>query len=1082
MGFVEIENMGKQALEQFPVIKRSAKRVYQLASVIMTKEKFKSEGDVVRVSPDDGVEYFYGYYDKSPWDATDRYMICIEAKQAYKSVAPKEPAIVGVIDTVDENKFIQIGVTHSWNVQQSCMAQWMGPDFRTRIIYNDFRDGKYCSVIYNWDNKQEEKVLPLPIYDVSRDGRFALSLDFSRLHRLRPGYGYSNLPDVTKGILCPDQTCIWKMDISSGEVTGLFKYLDFAAFEPDETMEGAEHKVNHLMISPNGKRFMVLHRWFQKGRKHTRLVTVNVDKTEMYNLSDDVFVSHCYWKNDQEILSFLRKKESGNHYYLMKDKTREYKMYWPELNTDGHCSYSPDGKYIITDTYPNRKRIASVYLCTEEDNRSRRIARVFSPFRYDNDCRCDLHPRWNRKGDKVCIDSVHEGKRGLYVIRIGSESEYNPQYNSISVKHLENSTSLKHKIENHTYVSFDIFDTLLKRDVAKPQDVFLILGIQISRKLGINVKDFAKKRIDAEKTARRNCTSGEVCLSDIYSCFEDNEVKSHMDRIISMEEYLELVVSTPNAEMKKVYDWCIAQGKTVFIISDMYLSQNAIERILAHNDYRHYTGLYVSSTTHLRKARNGELFRYVCKENAISPKELVHIGDSNKSDYINAKKAGCAAVLLKDIPYTFLFHKEKLASDDAFAYSVMKSFCENRPAHLCDEMNAVGYEAFGPLLLGFCKWLKQELESQSIHKVFFFARDGLIIKRAFNALYPDSGIETHYLEVSRRSLRVPQLWMDLCYESVLNSLSAASVQSLVTFFDSVGLKYESYASICEEEGLTASYTFKKKDALNNEKLKAVYKRIENDILENSQKEYELLKVYLEQENFCEKVAVVDIGWRGSMQKFLMKLAEKMNLDVIMYGYYIGLAEGAQVYAKELPIKFKGYVFDCVSHVGEKDLRNPFVGLIETLFLASTGSTEKYAVKDGTIEAVRYPNEYEVFPRVMTIDAQKVKNIQEGAMQFINDSIISVLHDVDVSSKSAFQNLLRIGVAPSKQELRMFGDMEFRDGEILYLAKPKSILKYALKPKSLIKDFYNSRWKIGFMKRLLKMPLPYTKMYELMKKI
>ena len=418
MGFVEIENIGKQALEQFPVIKRSAKRVYQLASVATSKDKFKSEGNVVRVSPDDGYEYFYGYYDKSPWDATDRYMICIKAKQAYKSVAPKDPATVGVIDTNDENKFIQIGVTHSWNVQQSCMAQWMGPDFRTRIIYNDFRDGKYCSVIYNFENKKEEKVLPLPVYDVARDGSFALSLDFSRLHRMRPGYGYSNLPDTTKGVLCPDQTCIWKMDIPSGEITELFKYTDFVAFEPDETMDGAEHKVNHLMISPNGKRFMVLHRWFQKGRKHTRLVTVNLDKTEMYNLSDDVFVSHCYWKNDQEILAFLRKIETGNHYYLMKDQTQEYKMYWPELNTDGHCSYSPDGKFIITDTYPNRKRIASVYLCTEEDNRSRRIARVFSPFRYDNDCRCDLHPRWNRKGDKVCIDSVHDGRRGLYVINI----------------------------------------------------------------------------------------------------------------------------------------------------------------------------------------------------------------------------------------------------------------------------------------------------------------------------------------------------------------------------------------------------------------------------------------------------------------------------------------------------------------------------------------------------------------------------------------------------------------------------------------------------------------------------------------
>ena len=305
MGFVEIEQAGKRMFEQFPIIKRSAKRAYQLVSVATSNEKFRSEGDVVRVSPDDGFEYFYGYYDKSPWDMTDRYMICLKVKQAYKSVAPKEPGIVGVIDTQDDNKFIKIGITHSWNVQQGCMAQWMGPDYSSRIIYNDFRDGHYCSIIYNFQNKKEEKLLPMAAYDVSSDGSFILSLDFSRLHRMRPGYGYSNLPDTTKGELCPDKGCIWKIDVESGKITELFKYTDFAAFEPDKSMIGAEHKVNHLMISPNCKRFMVLHRWFQKGRKHTRLVTVNVDKTEMYNLSDDVFVSHCYWKNDDEILSFL---------------------------------------------------------------------------------------------------------------------------------------------------------------------------------------------------------------------------------------------------------------------------------------------------------------------------------------------------------------------------------------------------------------------------------------------------------------------------------------------------------------------------------------------------------------------------------------------------------------------------------------------------------------------------------------------------------------------------------------------------------------------------------------------------------
>ena len=427
MGFTEIEAAGKKALERYPIIKRSIKRVYQVASVSTNNDKLTAEGNIIRVSPNDEFEYFYGYYDKSPWDATDRYMICLRVRQAYKSVAPKEPGTICIIDTENNNKIIEIGSTHAWNVQQGCMAQWLGPDFNRHIIYNDYRNGHYCSVVFNIEEMKEEKVLSLPVYDVSRDGKYALSLDFNRLHRLRPGYGYSNQKDKTKGVLCPNKTCIWKIDIQSGKIEKLFKYTDFESFETDESMIGAEHKVNHLMISPNGKRFMVLHRWFDNGRKHSRLITVNVDKTDMYNLSDDVFVSHCYWKNDGEILSFLRKKETGDHYYLMKDKTQEYRLLWPELNTDGHCSYSPDGQYIITDTYPNRKRIASVSLCSEDNDKSKKIARVFSPFKYDNDCRCDLHPRWNRAGDKICIDSVHEGKRGLYVVNIPSESPVSTQ-------------------------------------------------------------------------------------------------------------------------------------------------------------------------------------------------------------------------------------------------------------------------------------------------------------------------------------------------------------------------------------------------------------------------------------------------------------------------------------------------------------------------------------------------------------------------------------------------------------------------------------------------------------------------------
>ena len=64
MGFVELEKAGKRMFEQFPVIKRTAKRVYQLASVITSDKRIKAEGNIVRVSPKDDYEYFYGYYDK----------------------------------------------------------------------------------------------------------------------------------------------------------------------------------------------------------------------------------------------------------------------------------------------------------------------------------------------------------------------------------------------------------------------------------------------------------------------------------------------------------------------------------------------------------------------------------------------------------------------------------------------------------------------------------------------------------------------------------------------------------------------------------------------------------------------------------------------------------------------------------------------------------------------------------------------------------------------------------------------------------------------------------------------------------
>lgn len=413
---MSVESSISYQLNKHPALKKAAKRIYQKGMCAIS-HSFSSEGNIARVSPNDNLEYFFGYYDKSPWDASGRYMLCMRAKNTWSDVAPLEPADILLIDTQSDNSVRIIATTHTWNVQQGSMAQWRGPGFDREIIYNDYRCDHYCSIILDIVS-MTERILPMPVYTVSTDGITALSLDFSRLHRLRPGYGYANLTDLTKNEKIPDVDCVWKIDLNNGEILPVIKYTELAAFEPRPEMQEAEHKVNHLMLSPNGKRFMMLHRWFSGHRKYTRLLTCNIDGTELYNLSDDDMVSHCCWKNDYEILAFANKRNEGTGYYLMRDKTKEYSRMWPELTGDGHPSYSPDGMLVVTDTYPNRRRIAEVRVMQGDVNQP--VARVFAPFRYDNDTRCDLHPRWSRDGHKICFDAVFEGRRGLYTVDVAA--------------------------------------------------------------------------------------------------------------------------------------------------------------------------------------------------------------------------------------------------------------------------------------------------------------------------------------------------------------------------------------------------------------------------------------------------------------------------------------------------------------------------------------------------------------------------------------------------------------------------------------------------------------------------------------
>lgn len=580
---MSLEQKINYQLNKYPAVKKVIKRAYQ-RTMYAISPKIKSDGNINRISPDDvNHEYFFGYYDKSPWDITDRYMLCMKANDTWSDVSPKAEAEILLIDTAkDENDPIRVkklAVTRAWNVQQSCMLQWLGPDFSSRILYNDFRDGAYCSVILELAT-MKETVIGTPVYTVSADGKTALTLDFSRLYNLRPGYGYYNMEEATKGVALPDEPCIWKMDLETGDVVPLLKYTDFATFQPRPEMQesGSVHKVNHLMLSPDGNRFMVLYRWFVGQRKYTRLVTCDIDGRNMYVLSDDDMVSHCFWKDHETILAFENKKDGGPGYYLMKDKTQDYVHCWPQLSNDGHPSYSPDGSLIVTDTYPDRARVAEIKLMDGTDETKtdvKVIARVFAPFKYDNDTRCDLHPRWNHAGNKICFDSIFEGHRGLYVVdacdcktpvlndNMFDKCKEAPKYSIITPMY--NSFELMQKyfvsLVNQSYKNFEV---IIIDDCSTDSSYEKMCEYAKNAPLNISVLQ-----------TERNCGPGKArnlgmkAAKGKWITFIDND--DWVD--YRLLEKIEQVLSENQVE-SVIYDYYTTNGKTNKVASSMYCGEN----------------------------------------------------------------------------------------------------------------------------------------------------------------------------------------------------------------------------------------------------------------------------------------------------------------------------------------------------------------------------------------------------------------------------------------------------------------------------------------------------------------------------
>jgi len=404
--------------------------------------------------------HFFGYYDRSPWNKTERFMLAMEANfNDHFPPRPNETVKIGIIDLKNKNKFIELSESKAWSWQQGSMLQWLPPDYNRYIIFNDRRKNKFVSIIFDIKTKKE-KVLPFPVYDIHPNGRYALSLNFSRLNDLRPGYGYNGLKDKYEKEKYPEKDGIYLIDLEKKKQRLLISLKQLKQKNYLDSMEKGKHWVEHLSFSPDGQRFVFSHRWkINQELFHTRLYTADLDGKNLFQFPDSGYYSHIVWKDSKHLFGWgsisekfgsirrdkkkikllskrllpiyrrlipkiIRKKILPIHYFLLTDQTSQI-LRINLHDEDGHPTFSPDKKWVVTDTYPDKKHYRTLILYNFTTRKKITLGKVYSlPEKKDIKIkrwdyvgiRCDLHPRWNRKGDKICIDSVHEGTRQMYVL------------------------------------------------------------------------------------------------------------------------------------------------------------------------------------------------------------------------------------------------------------------------------------------------------------------------------------------------------------------------------------------------------------------------------------------------------------------------------------------------------------------------------------------------------------------------------------------------------------------------------------------------------------------------------------------
>lgn len=329
-------------------------------------------------------------------------------------------------------------------------------------------------------------------------------------------------------------------------------------------------------------------------------------------------------------------------------------------------------------------------------------------------------------------------------------------------------STLLRMIDENDIISFDLFDTLIMRNVLQPTDIFDLVNRDLEEKHQIKI-DFRKRRIEAEHYCFRQ--KDKYCnINDIYKIFKellpcDDEFAAKVKQI---EIETELTCCAPREVMVRCFEYAKKQGKILVITTDSFLMRDHITMMLEKCGIIGFDQLLISCEERKLKYL-GDMWLHVSQ--MFKGRRILHIGDNQITDVemarqhnISTFKIESAYDLLANTALNPLCNPERTLDDSVLLGQLAVKFLndpfilnKNRGSLPINNMFDLGYLSFGPLVLHYLLWLIRKSRECKIDKLLFFARDGYVLTKIYQRMverFNLDGPKAIYFLTSRRAASV----------------------------------------------------------------------------------------------------------------------------------------------------------------------------------------------------------------------------------------------------------------------------------------------------------------------------------------